>query len=987
VKFVSLIALAFLGAFLCLADVSNDQPSPKSPLESLNCIHAPSGFKVEIVATEPLIESPVAFDWSADGRLWVVEMTDYPRELRIRNELANAETPGSHEKGRIVVLEDTKGKGVYDKSTVFLDGLNYPNGICAWRSGVIVSAGGEIFYAESTDGSGKTNVRKTILSGFSPGNPQHRVNGFDYGLDNWLYAANGDNGGRIRSFVGGAVTSMGGCDLRFRPDTGEFDFQAGTSQYGRHRDDWGNWFGNRNVTWLWNYFIPMQYLRRNPNLFVRDLKQDTAQYPHARLAFQISPPMPRFNEPADTNQVTAGCSPMPYRDDLFGSDYANSVFICEPAHNLIHREVLEPDGVSFKSHRAATEQTNEFLNSTDDWFRPVYLKTGPDGALYVADMYRLVIEHPDYIPRKMQNLYDLRAGHDMGRIYRIYPAGAKLRPIPHLDKLSIRKLVKAMDSPNGWQRDTVQRLLVQSQNKAAIAPLEKLARGSDRPKARLQALCTLDGLNALTPKDVLQGLDDPHPGVREQAVRLSEGFLKKPEPPPALTEQLLKMADAPEIRVRYQLAFTLGEWNDPRAGRALARLALKDGATPAMQIAIMSSARPRLQDLVETMFSEADSAHPVPAGMVEQLMGLGTTLQDRRTSEMILSELAEPKENGRFAPWQMAALAGFLDALDQRGRNFNTFYQRSRHSLKTTLTQVNGIFTQARTDVRDPAATDADRVFYVRLLGRGLDHQAEDAKLLENLLKSNPAPLVSEAVIDRLRQSQSPEVPATLLTGWPGYLPSMRQEVLTVLTSRPEWASTLLAALEKGVISPGQVGVATKERLLTFDSPPAIKGRAQKVFSPINSDRKKIVDDYASSVGRLTGDAKHGIVLFRQNCVMCHRLDGEGHEVGPDLGSVAGKSAEYLVTAILDPSQSIEPRYTRYDITTKDDRELSGIITAETPDYVTLTQPGGIVETVPRRYLEKITSSKISLMPDGFEGALSKQAMADLIAYIGNRRN
>jgi hypothetical protein len=244
--------------------------------------------------------------------------------------------------------------------------------------------------------------------------------------------------------------------------------------------------------------------------------------------------------------------------------------------------VLEPDGVSFKSHRAGSagsvgEQTNKFLSSTDDWFRPVYVKTGPDGALYVADMYRLVIEHPEYIPRRMQDMYDLRAGHDKGRIYRIYPAQAKLRPIPRLDKLRTGKLAAALDSPNGWQRDTAQRLLVQARDKAAIAPLEKLVRTSSRPKARLQALCTLDGLNALTPKVVLQGLRDPHPGVREQAVRLSEGFLKKPEPPPALTEQLLKMADAPEIRVRYQLALSLGEWNDPRAGQALARLALKDG--------------------------------------------------------------------------------------------------------------------------------------------------------------------------------------------------------------------------------------------------------------------------------------------------------------------------------------------------------------------------------------------------------------------------
>jgi glucose/arabinose dehydrogenase len=303
---VCLIVLSLLGIFSCRGDALGNQPSPKSPLESLDCIRVPTGFKVEIVATEPLIESPVAFEWGADGKLWVVEMRDYSGGVRTRSGPSVAKALEGGEAGRIVFLEDSKGDGVYDKSTVFLDGLSYPNGICPWRNGVIVSAGGEIFFAYSTNRNGQADVRKTILSGFFQGNPQHRVNGFDYGLDNWLYAANGDSGGRIRSFAGGGVIPIGGCDLRFRPDTGEFDLQAGTSQYGRHRDDWGNWFGNRNVTWLWHYY------------------------------------------------------------------------------NLIHREVLEPDGVSFKSHRAAGEQTNEFLSSTDDWFRPVYVKTGPDGALYVA---------------------------------------------------------------------------------------------------------------------------------------------------------------------------------------------------------------------------------------------------------------------------------------------------------------------------------------------------------------------------------------------------------------------------------------------------------------------------------------------------------------------------------------------------------------------------------------------------------------------------
>jgi putative membrane-bound dehydrogenase-like protein len=328
---------------------------------------------MELVAQDPLIESPVAFDWGADGKFWVVEMRDYPKGSLTEGDKAN----GGCNNGRVVFLEDIHGDGVYDKSTIFLEGLSFPNSVFPWRNGVIVSADGEIFYAEATNGNGKASVHETILAGFTPGNPQHRLNGFEYGLDNWVYAANGDDGGRIHLPGSKIRTPMGSCDLRFQPDTGQFDLQAGCTQYGRHRDDWGNWFGDHNVTWLWHYFAPLQYLARNHQLFAAALTHETADYPDHRRVFLNSPMYPRFNEPWDTNQVTSACSPYPYRDELFGPDFEHSVFICDPAHNLVHREVLEPDGVTFRSHRAADEQTNEFLSSTDPWFRPVMAKTGP----------------------------------------------------------------------------------------------------------------------------------------------------------------------------------------------------------------------------------------------------------------------------------------------------------------------------------------------------------------------------------------------------------------------------------------------------------------------------------------------------------------------------------------------------------------------------------------------------------------------------------
>ena len=642
--------------------IAFDVPPPMSPQDSLAAMRPRPGFTVELVAAEPLLSSPTAFEWDARGRLWVVEMRDYPLGMDGKGK------PG----GRIKVLTDSHGDWHYDTATIFAEDIPYPTGIFPWRDGVIIAAAPDILFLEDKSGSGKADTRTVLFTGFTEGNQQHRINGFDWGLDGWLYGANGDSGGNIvaadgrrradvepttrrqvgwaqaagwsgaknlpaptvhadsdatgRQVVGptlparllpSAATSISGRDFRFRPDAAEFEAESGSTQFGRHRDDWGNWFGNNNPTWLWHYTLEDRYIRRNPRLAVKTTKQMLANYADNTRVFTAYPkesaPI-RFNQPQSLGYVTSGNSATPYRDELFGRDFANSVFISEPVHNVVHREVLSADGASFTSKRADDEKESEFLASLDVWFRPVMMKTGPDGALYIADVHRFALEHPEWIAPETQSRLDLRAGADTGRIYRVLPTGAKLRPVPNLAKLDTAALAAALDSPNGWQRDTAQRVLMERDAKDTAPVVRKLALTALNPKVRVQALATLGTLKITDAATIRTALRDAHPQVRVQALRASEALATGES---ALLPSLLACADDPEFIVRRQLALTLGEWKNERGERdehaqaALQKLADREADIAQMRVAILSSLTPE-SALFKKLNATAASPGPVP---------------------------------------------------------------------------------------------------------------------------------------------------------------------------------------------------------------------------------------------------------------------------------------------------------------------------------------------------------------------------------------
>jgi putative membrane-bound dehydrogenase-like protein len=933
-------------------------PPALSPSEALRSFRLRPGMTIELVASEPLVQSPVAIDFGADGKLWVCEMRDYPTGIDGRW------TPG----GVIQVLEDRDGDGRYETATRFLEGLPFPTGVMAWRKGVLVCAAPEIIYAEDSDGDGVADVRKVLFQGFATENYQARVNGLSYGLDNWVYGANGLIGGAIRGTATGREVSIGGRDFRIQPDTGAMEPATGLTQQGRVRNDWGDQFGGNNSISIQHYPLPDHYARRNPRVAAPAPAVYVPRDPESQRVYPASRTLERFNEPENANRITSACSPLIYRDVLLGPEYAGNAFVCEPVHNLVHREILTPDGVTYAGRRAPGEATSEFLASTDNWCRPVQVRTGPDGALWVVDMYRFVIEHPRWISPERLAALDVRAGADKGRIYRVFAQGKEReppRPVPNLERLAAPELARWLDNASGTLRDNVQRVLVHRGDRSAAPVLVTLARTATRPETRVQALCTLDGLASLTPELVRAALADPQPSVRRQAVRLSEPWLGKDE---ALDTAILAAGDDPDAFVRFQLALSLGEWTDPRAGAALGRLALRDGSDRWILAAILSSATPHAAAILAAVV--APGAEPaVRSALAEPLLATLTARDDAAALDTAVTAMTRSEPDGALAAWRLPALAALLDG---------------RPTLAATHAgPFQAAFARARTLADDPRASPGERVGALRLLGRDPAHRNDDITRLGRLLDPQTPDQVQRSAVNALGRLQDESAVAALLAAWPRLGPALRGAVLDVLLARPAAAAALLSAVETGAIAPGTIDAAHRQRLGQLDDA-ALKARAAALFAGARPRaRQEIVDASRATLSAGSpGDPKRGQDVFGRICAACHKLNGQGSEVGPDLAALTDTSPEALLVAILDPNREVDARYAGYTAAVKDGRILTGLIAAETASGITLKRQEGQTDVILRTDLEELKTSGQSLMPEGLENDLKPGDLADLIAYL-----
>lgn len=945
--------------------------APLDPSAAVASIRVPPGFRVELVASEPAVVDPVAIDWDAEGRLWVVEMADYPEGMDGKGK------PG----GRVRVLSDRDGDGRFESSVLFAEGLSYPNGLLTWRDGIVVTAAPDILFMRDRDGDGRADERRVLLSGLSEGNQQLRANGLRWGGDGRVYcAAGGHHGGHAANTVlqgFGESVKIGSRDFSFHPDRGGIRAESGPSQFGRERDDEGNWFGTQNSRALWHYVLPDPALRRNPQVAAPD-PTNLLVRPLNAPVFPVSRPEQRFHSFENAGHFTSACSGMIYRDELLfpRREEERHAFTCEPFHNLVQHNVLTVAGFSFTAQRADDGAPHDFFASTDQWCRPVMVRTGPDGALWVVDMYRCIIEHPAWLPDAARRdlMPQYRLGDDRGRIYRIVPAsGAARKPaFPKADQPA--SVVAALQSPNGWLRDRAQMVLnwmQQEGNESAVLrpPWMELVAASlaaSNPRTRISALETLPIEAAQE-----QFLRDALAAVRIVMLRrLDESA------PSSLIEAALPLASDPAAAVRLQFALSAGSWRgteDGRIGAALATCAATAPDDPHLRAAVLSSALPHFAGLAKSVAARGGSLLQAYA---TDLTGMALAVKDRTVLAGMIQPAVLPAD-GKFTSAQLTSLAALLDAMAAGKESLASLAAAGSDSLTETIWRAEAVFPVARQMLASPAAGAAEKSAAAGLLMRREEFRAAVFPVVQGWLDAAADPVLQEGSLRAMEASGDSAVPGMLLAALGGMSPAGRSSALAVLMNREAWALALLGHLEK---HPADALDAVQRARLLQHASDSVRKRAGQVLAaaPARSDA---LAAFAPALS-LPGDPARGAVVFASRCTACHQATGKGTAIGPDLRSAAQHPPAKLLSGIIDPSQDIQPGYFAFTAELRDGTELYGLVASETANSIGFRLPDGSLRLVRRSDLASLRSTGQSFMPAGLEAGMTHQEMADLIAWI-----
>jgi putative heme-binding domain-containing protein len=940
--------------------------APRSPPEAARAMTVPAGFEVEVVAAEPDIINPVAMTFDERGRVWITESIDYPRR---------APGPG---RDRVKVLEDTNGDGKADRFTTFAQGLNIPSGIAVGHGGVWVANSPDILFLEDRDGDGKAERREVVATGFGRSDTHELPNSLTWGPDGWLYGWNGVfNPSKVVS-KNGRTYAFTCAIFRIHPRTRVFEVWCeGTSNpWGIAIDEEGSFFASACVIdHLW-HLVETGYYHRQGG------------------------PYPPFTWPIGsivdhTHQKAAYCGIHYFDSPAYPAEYRGRLYMGNIHGNCINVDVLERNGSTYRARPAA-----DFLRANDAWFMPVAQQTGPDGCLYVLDWYDRYHCYQD------ANRDPAGIDRQKGRLYRVRYKSVPRRAGFDLAGSSDDELIKLLGSRNVYERDIAQRLLCERGNSSCRRKLEALVLDPSAARtARMHALWVLIGAGLIEPDFHLKLLNHTDAGFRAWAVRAA-GNLGQVDRKVRDKVVALARDSSPDVKLQV--------------GIAARKIVGIDAFAVWLDVLADASSDPLLPQVAW------QNLHP---SLVDRQVELAQRLE-RATAEGFRHLLPRAIDRILASSEAKARVIAVLlrsmpheevpDVLIARLRDRSlpeSLEEPLRREIKPVLKKmiaegghpaglVNG-WIVLLAYCGDTACREQVRGLAISTRGKDRSRKKWEEMRIKNVeafLSLEPAEsirfLVAKVlaeddgsssiafrgkVLDSLGRLHDPGVATTIVNAFASLPAELKPHAIEVLSERAAWSKVLLAAiLDKRI--PASVLNINEVRRLQKSPDPEFASRVKAIWGTIrdgrNPKRERVAGQIRKLVDQMQGDPLAGHAVFKKLCADCHRIYGEGQDVGPEITLNGRSDFEQLLSNVFDPSLVIGPGYEATTLGTVEGRVMTGLLIEDGKDRVVLKLQGGTLETVRRSQIDELKTSAVSLMPEEIEKQLAPQEIADLLAFL-----
>lgn len=937
------------------------------PQDVLKTFQVKKGYHLELAAHEPLVLDPITMCFDEKGRLFVVEMVDYSERREEDPHL-----------GRVRMLEDVDGDGKFDRASVYADDLPWPTALVCYDGGVFIGASPDIIWARDNDGDGQADERKTVFTGFgaeaSRLNVQGLFNSFQWGIDNRIHGTSGTTGGnRIKRSddPNDKGIAMRRVDFSFDPRKLDMRIENGGGQYGMSFDSQGRKFMCSNSSHAQHSVYAHRYGGGNPHYAMPSARVGIAKEGAAAEVFRLSADEPwrvirtRWRISGVVRGMVEGGGRVSgyftgatgvtvQKGDAYGPSFVDNLFVGDAGGNLVHRKIVEANGIELIARRPDDEQTYEFIASTDNWFRPVHFQNGPDGCLYIADMYRETIEHPWSIPPEIKKHLDLNSGNDRGRIYRIAPDGFGYPGAVDLGAKSNGELVGLLDHSSGWHRETASRLLYTRKVDAKV--LSSALTGTKTALGRIHGLHLASALGGLSANDVRKALRHGDARVREHALALSESF--------ELSGQVAKLASDSSARVRFQLALTLSQIEAEGEYEIIAQLLKRDHADrwirAAALNAISGQAGKLFADLAQdAAFRKEGAARALLSELARLIGARGVAAEVNKVLSVAGGE------------WLSEDMLSYVPALDAglRARRKGIVDFDGGAEFSKRFAALPGILVLANRPDRGS----------IRLAGLGGHRFAGNG--MRSLLRSNFSEETKRPALMALLDMPETAAYHDIRGAWENLGESLQNVAIAGFMRSRTRTRAMLEEMDEGSLSPKFLD-ARQIQSLRASRDKTVKGLVTKLFGA----EKQV--DYAGLMARFKpalstkGDAGRGRAIYQQRCATCHRANGEGHQLGPDMVTVKTKGRENLLLNIINPNAEVAPQFMAFEVETKDDESFTALIGNETTTHLTLQMASGIEQTLVRTAIKGVRSSGKSLMPEELHKDLSVEQMADLLTFI-----